>query len=280
LFINDYSTADPGRLACLVSVLEDLKNRGIPIDGVGHEMHNAINYPSTAAMVNAINTVANSVPGIVQQITEMDVSVYNAGDNTSNYGASGGTVPASVLAEQGWLYAQYFDALRQLKGTLSGITFWGFADDDTWLDSFPINRLDMPLPFDTGLQAKPAYWGIVDPTQLPGYGLSFLISSKTGAQNARVWTITASNNGSGTAYATQINGFTLTQAAGAACTPVITPPSSYPVVLGDIASGNSASAAFTIDFTGCAILARFALKMPWSSATYDTGTFAQGNQFR
>ncbi|MGB9456599.1 MAG: endo-1,4-beta-xylanase [Bryobacteraceae bacterium] len=280
LFINDYSTADPGRLACLVSVLEDLKNRGIPIDGVGHEMHNAINYPSTAAMVNAINTVANSVPGIVQQITEMDVSVYNAGDNTSNYGASGGTVPASVLAEQGWLYAQYFDALRQLKGTLSGITFWGFADDDTWLDSFPINRLDMPLPFDTGLQAKPAYWGIVDPTQLPGYGLSFLVSSKTGAQNARVWTITASNNGSGTAYATQINGFTLTQAAGAACTPVITPPSSYPVVLGDIASGNSASAAFTIDFTGCANLARFALKMPWSSATYDTGAFAQGNQFR
>jgi endo-1,4-beta-xylanase len=280
LFINDYSTTDPGRLACLLSVVGDLKNRGIPLDGIGHEMHNAINYPSIAATVNTINTVADQFPGIVQQITEMDVSVYNAGNNTANYGAGGGTVPASVLAEQGWLYAQYFDALRQLKGKLSAITFWGFADDDTWLDSFPVNRLDMPLPFDTGLQAKPAYWGIVDPTQLPGYGLSFLVPSKTGPQNARVWTVTGSNNGSGTAYATQINGFTLTQVAGAACTPVVTPPSSYPVVLGDIASGNSASAAFTIDFTGCAALARFTLNMPWSSATYDVGTFAQGNQFR
>jgi endo-1,4-beta-xylanase len=280
LLINDYSTTDPGRLACLISVVADLKNRGIPLDGVGHEMHNAINYPSIAAMVNAINAVANRFPGIVQQITEMDVSVYNAGNNTSNYGAGGGTVPASVLAEQGWLYAQYFTALRQLKGKLSAVTFWGLADDDTWLDSFPINRLDMPLPFDTGLQAKPAYWGIVDPTQLPGYGLSFLIPGKTGPQNARVWTVTASNHGSGTAYATQINGFILTQVAGASCTPVITPPSSLPVVLGDIASGGSASAAFTIDFTGCASLARFTLNMPWSSATYDIGTFAQGNQFR
>jgi len=280
LFINDYSTTDPNRLACLVSVVGDLKSRGIPIDGVGHEMHNAINYPSIAATTNAINTVANAFGDIVQQITEMDVSVYNAGNNTSNYGAGGGTVPASVLAEQGWLYAQYFDGLRQLKGKLSAVTFWGFGDDDTWLDSFPITRLDLPLPFDTGLQAKPAYWGIVDPTQLPGYGLSFLIPSKTGPQNARVWTVTASNSGPGTAYATQINGFTLTQVAGAACTPIVTPPSSYPVALGDIAMGNSASAAFTIDFTGCANLARFALSAPWSSATYHVGTFAQGNQFR
>ncbi len=280
LFINDYSTADPNRLACLVQVVQDLKNRGIPIDGVGHEMHNAINYPSTAAMVNAINTVANSVPGIDQQITEMDESVYRAGDNTSNYGANGGTVPPSILAEQGYLYEQYFNALRQLKGKLSGITFWGMADDNTWLDSFPISRLDAPLPFDTGLQAKPAYWGIVDPTQLPGYGLAFTVGSKSGTPNARVWTITATNSGPGTAYSTQINGFTLTQTSGPACTPVITPPSSYPVVLGDIGAGNSANASFTIDFTGCAAIARFTLHAPWSSAVYHTGTLVSGNQFR
>ncbi len=72
LFINDYSTADPNRLACLVSVIQDLKSRGIPIDGVGHEMHSAINYPSVAAVVNAVDTIAAKFPGINQQITEMD----------------------------------------------------------------------------------------------------------------------------------------------------------------------------------------------------------------
>ena len=61
---------------------------------------------------------------------------------------------------------------------------------------------------------------------------------------------------------------------------MITPPLSYPVVLGDIGSSDSASAAFTVDFTGCANLARFTLKVPWSSAVYDTGTLTLGNQFR
>jgi endo-1,4-beta-xylanase len=278
LFINDYSTTDPNRLACLVSLVQDLKSRGIPIDGVGHEMHNHIDYPSVSAMFGAINAIASLFPYIHQQVTEMDVSVYSASDNTSNYGANGGTVPQSILAEQGWLYNMYFQTLRNLKCKLDSVTFWGLADDDTWLDSFPIPRLDMPLPFDTGLQAKPAYWGIVDPTQLPGFGLSFALASQTGPQKARVWTITATNPSSGTAYATQITGFSLTQVSGMPCKPVITPPSSYPVVLGDIAPSHSASASFTINFAGCPASAQFNLSVPWSSATYETGTFVLWRQ--
>jgi endo-1,4-beta-xylanase len=281
LFINDFSTQEPNRLACLVQVVQDLTNRGIPLDGVGHEMHNAINFPSTAAMVSAINTIASDFPRLTQHITQMDVSVYNAGDNTSNYGANGGTVPASILAEQGYLYAQYFNALRQLKGKLEAVTFWGLDDDDTWLDSFPIVRLDAPLLFDTGLQAKPAYWGIVDPTQLPGFGLSFKISSKTGSVGGnRDWTISVTNPSSEPAYATQITGFTLRQTGGAACTPVVTPPSSFPVSLGDIAASSAASASFSINFAGCSSIARFTLNVPWSSAVYDTGTLVSANQFQ
>jgi GH35 family endo-1,4-beta-xylanase len=78
----------------------------------------------------------------------------------------GGTVPESLIEEQGELYAKYFKVFRALRGKLDAVTFWGMADDNTWLDSFPISRLDLPLPFDTRLQAKPAYWGIVDPTKL------------------------------------------------------------------------------------------------------------------
>jgi endo-1,4-beta-xylanase len=110
--------------------------------------------------------------------------------------------------------------------------------------------------------------------------MTFSIAGKSGAQNARVWTVTATNGKVGTAYTTQIDGLTLTQTSGAACKPVITPPSSYPVALGDIPAGGTSSAAFTIDFTGCPALARFTVSVPWSSATYDTGTFVSGNQYR
>jgi endo-1,4-beta-xylanase len=274
LFINDYSTYDPNRLACLVQVVKDLRSRGIPLDGVGHETHNNINYPSTKAMVHAIETVHRHFRDLDQQITELDESVYNGGDNTSNYGSN---IPPSVLAEQGWLYESYFDVFRRLseRDRITGVTFWGLADDDTWLDSFPIARTDYPLPFDMDLQAKPAYWGVVDPTQLPGYGLSFAITNKTGDENSQMWTVTATNGDVGPAYDTQITGLQLRQIEGEGwrCSPVVTPPSAYPVHLGDIPVSSSASATFTIDFRGCHRHARFILTMPWTSATYHTGTF-------
>ncbi len=272
LFINDYSTADPSRLACLVKVVKDLRGRGIPLDGIGHEMHNNINYPSPQQMASAFETVHRSFRDLDQQVTELDESVYNAGDITSNYGNN---IPPSVLAEQGWLYKSYFDVFRSLaeKDRITGVTFWGMADDDTWLDGFPVARTDYPLPFDMNLQAKPAYWGIVNPTQLPGYGLGFALTSKTGQKNAEVWTITATNGNVGPAYATQITGFQLRQIAGPRCNPIVTPPSAYPVQLGDIAAGGSAGAAFIINFSSCRLPARFVLSVPWTSATYDTGTF-------
>jgi hypothetical protein len=64
------------------------------------------------------------------------------------------------------------------------------------------------------------------------------------------------------------------RAYGPPCSPVVTPPSSYPVSLGDIPTSGTADAAFTINFTGCTPFARFTAQVPWSSAVYDTGTFA------
>jgi endo-1,4-beta-xylanase len=269
LFINDYSTADPAKLACLVKVVQDLQSRGIPIDGVGHEMHNNINYPSVSAMATAITTLGKL--GIDQQVTELDMSVYDAGDNTSDYGANGGTVPPSILAEQGYQYWKYFRLFRHLHRHLSSVTFWGMADDNTWLSSFPINRLNLPLPFDTGLQAKPAYWGIIGrPDQLPGFFLRLHITSKTGPRNARVWTITADNpSPGGTAYGVQIDSFALHPilvGRHSTCNPVVTSPATFPVVLGDVAQGESASASITIDFSSCRALTPFTVQMPWSQA--------------
>lgn len=187
LFINDFNTDQPAKLACLMKVVQDLKSRGIPIDGVGHENHVHIDFPSIDAVADAIATFHRAFPSMHQQVTEMDISTYLSSDNTSNYGANGGTVPPSIIAQQGWLYYHYFKAFRRLRGKLDAVTFWGLADDNTWLDAFPINRLDLPLPFDTSLQAKPAYWGIIrEPRQLPGFGLNLQITGKTGPKNARV----------------------------------------------------------------------------------------------
>ena len=270
LFINDYSTTDSNRLACLVQVVSDLRSRGIPLDGVGHEMHNAINYPSVQAMGNAIETMHQKFPDLLQQVTELDMSVYNAGDTKSNYGNN---IPPSVLAEQGWLYESYFDLFRRLRGKLSAVTFWGMADDDTWLDGFPVTRTDYPLPFDHNLQAKPAYWGIVDETKLPGFGLKFAASGKETGRDTGTLTITATNGDVGPAYTTQVSSVTLLPIfGGPRCQATVTAPSAYPVALGDLPTSGSASAAFTVTTQSCLPGTFFLVTAPWSSATYETGT--------
>ena len=131
----------------------------MPVDGVGHQMHVNIESPSIASIGQAIETFA--ALGLDNQITEMDVSLYtNSTDKLS-------VIPPELLVRQGYRYRDIFKELRRLRDSISSVTLWGIADDNTWLKTFPIARLDLPLLFDEDLQAKPAYWGVVDPTQLP-----------------------------------------------------------------------------------------------------------------
>jgi len=271
LFINEYSLSNPARLRCMIRLIRRLRARGVPLDGIGHEMHTHINEPSPQAEFRSFMTIHRLFPRLIQQVTELDMSVYNSSDNTSNYGANGGSVPRYLLDEQGWLYKDYFDVFRRLRGVIDSVTFWGMADDDTWLDSFPIDRLDAPLPFNTDLQAKPAYWGIVDPTHLPGYGMTFSVSAEATSANTGTLTVTASNPSEGTAYHTQVDGLFMRQIAGRPCWATVVPPSKYPVSLGNVAPSGEASASFKLQLFGCRGDVQFVVWGPWTSAVYETG---------
>lgn len=159
LYINDYQTTLPAKRAALLNLVQDLKSRSIPIDGVGHQMHSDISWPSGADVVQTID-MFSAIPGIDNQITELDISIYDNDHDAYD------VIPPSVLLKQGYRYRELFDAFRQLQGKISSVTFWGKADDHTWLSYYPITRLQAPLLFDDRLQAKPAFWGIVDPEKL------------------------------------------------------------------------------------------------------------------
>jgi endo-1,4-beta-xylanase len=278
LYYNDYNTSDADKLACLISLVSGMKARGVPIDGIGHQTHINLYYPGTAVLAGAIKQVAAAFPGIDQHVTEMDISI---GTDNNNYAA----IPAEVLARQGYAYRNYMNMFKSLGGLVSSVTFWGQSDDHTWLTNGSV--VDAPLLFDRSLKAKPAYWGIVDPRQLPGANLTGSITGKTGPANARAWTLQLSNRGPGTAYAAQITGFKLRQTAGAACTPVVS--GSVPANLGDIPEGTSATANVTVDFSSCAPLASFSVDVPFNSSAGWNGDPAKGspalsisrsNQFR
>jgi endo-1,4-beta-xylanase len=158
LYINDYNTNVPAKRDHLFDLVQQLKAEGVPIDGVGHQVHINVNWPTVAETKAMIDKF---VPlNVDQQVTEMDVSIY-----TGN-GESFPTPPADRLLKQAHVYRDMFALFRQYPGEITSVTLWGLADDNTWLDTFPVTRKDAPLLFDTRLQAKSAYWGVVDPSKI------------------------------------------------------------------------------------------------------------------
>lgn len=159
LYINDYSTDDPAKKAALLRVVRKLIEKKVPIDGVGHQCHISIDAPAVGKIGESIKTFAEL--GLDNQITELDVSVY--GDDATAYTA----VPEDLIVRQGYRFKELFDELLKYKDSISSVTFWGIADNATWLHNRPIPRRDAPFAFDENYQAKPAYWGMIDPTKLP-----------------------------------------------------------------------------------------------------------------
>jgi hypothetical protein len=191
LFINDFDTTNPTKRQFLLNLIADLQSRGVPIDGIGHQMHNNVDFPSGQAIVDTINMFSDL--GIDNQITELDVSIYS--NSLPGPIVDYADIPVDRLILQGYRYRTFFQAFRQLQGKISSITFWGQADDHTWLTS--ATRVNAPLLFDTSLRKKFAYWGLIDPLQLPGADLSAEITASPNpvlSGHNTAYTITVRNN--------------------------------------------------------------------------------------
>lgn len=162
LYINDFSTTDEPKRTFLLNLVRDLQSRGVPIDGIGHQMHNNIEYPSAAATLETINKF--TALGLDNQITELDVSIYS-GSFPQPFAAYE-DIPQDRFVRQAYKYRDFFNAFRYLADDISSVTFWGQADDHTWLTSS--GRVNAPLLFDTSLTHKLAYTALMDPASLPG----------------------------------------------------------------------------------------------------------------
>lgn len=210
LFINDFNSTFNPKRTCLFNLVRDLKARGVPVDGVGHQLHNNVDFPPLQTLIDTVNQFATL--GVTQHVTEFDVSIYSGSFNTdvANYDE----LPADRFVKQGYFYRDYFQALRQLKDKISSVTIWGLADDNTWLTRS--GHVDGPLLFDDQLKHKLAYTGIMDPLNLPGADVAIGITANptTVVSGSMLsYTMTVTNNGHDGA-----TGLTLTSATPSATT--------------------------------------------------------------
>ena len=201
LYINDFNTTTEPKRTMLLNLVRDLQSRGVPIDGIGHQMHSNIEFPSATDVIATLNQF--TALGLDNQITELDVSIYSGSfpDPFSAYE----DIPADRFVRQAFKYRDLFRSFRYLAGGISSVTLWGQADDHTWLTSSA--RVNAPLLFDPGLTHKLAYTAIMSPSELPDAGSTLSFSGvyivrpggTSGRRTANA-TLDLSNNGpSGTA---------------------------------------------------------------------------------
>jgi endo-1,4-beta-xylanase len=165
LFLNDYNTELPGKRENVLTIVKDLLRKGVPIDGVGHQLH--LQVTASTAEVNEALTAVEKL-SLHNQVTELDVSVYadpsacfsTRIDCSADFGSN---VPDAALVRQARLYRALFETFKRHAASIDSVTTWGIADNHTWLDSYPVTRTNLPLLFDTQQQPKRAFWAVTDP---------------------------------------------------------------------------------------------------------------------
>ncbi len=153
LFYNEYGTLyDNNKLTAMLAMIDDFQARGIPIDGVGFQMHIRHDWPSLSNIQAAVDQVKNRSLKI--HFSELDIRVNGDGNLTA-------MTPARAIEQQD----RYRDIVALYKNLPPaqqfGITVWGLKDDESWLIQFWGNP-EWPLLFDANRKYKLAHKGVME----------------------------------------------------------------------------------------------------------------------
>lgn len=153
LFYNDYGHEySAAKRTAILNLVNSLKTRGIPIHGIGLQMHTRYNQ-TDANLSTAITTAAAT--GLKVHISELDIALNPDNVQTLGYTAS---LADQQAAKYQFIVKTYYAIPKSQQ---FGITIWNVTDGDSWIPA-EYKRPDWPLPFDANFQRKAAYQGILN----------------------------------------------------------------------------------------------------------------------
>jgi endo-1,4-beta-xylanase len=166
LIYNDYSMAHKGRRDAVVKMVNDLKQQGVKIDGIGMQAHLIMDFPTLEDEEQSILAFAGT--GAKVMITEMDLTILPSPDQNNGADVSlkfaykkdmnpyPNGLPDSIATAWNNRMADFFRLFLKHHDKISRVTIWGVSDAQTWRNNWPIRgRKDYPLLFDRNLKPKP-----------------------------------------------------------------------------------------------------------------------------
>jgi endo-1,4-beta-xylanase len=172
LLYNDYSMTDLVKTQFVADMVKDLKDKGIPIHGVGMQGHWHLEWPTNSDLRKALDIL--SEVGVKVSISELDVRVLPHPKDTE-MGADirlnvqrlkeldpyTDGIPDKILKKQAKKYASLFKVFLEYSDLIERVSFWGVVDHHSWLRDWPVKgRTVYPALFDRDYSPKPAYFAI------------------------------------------------------------------------------------------------------------------------
>jgi endo-1,4-beta-xylanase len=155
LFYNDYGQEYGGKkMAKILDMVEQGKRSGIPIHGLGFQMHTVLRIDVQLIVNNLVKAVNT---GLLVSLSELDVSVRYKKPEVF-------TLDLLLAQQQGDKVEQI---VRAYKNTVPaaqqyGVTVWGVGDTDSfWNVKYENKDHDYPLLYDRFYAPKPAYRGFL-----------------------------------------------------------------------------------------------------------------------
>ena len=167
LCYNDYNECNGTKCDTICGFLRDIKNNVSPERkiGAGMQSHHDMATPTNAQIEEAVRKYAEIADVI--NVTELDVK--------STMGFDGKDLDTEFNS-QAWRYYDIYQILEKVNAEydnkmVQGVTIWGLYDTISWLKtsnnvggSADGKTPQYPLLFDDNLQAKPAYWALIEGT--------------------------------------------------------------------------------------------------------------------
>ena len=139
LYLNDYGVELQGKAKSLAfyNLAVSLKEKGIPIHGVGLQCHFSIGEVDGVKLNRTIKRFAEA--GLMCIITELDMGIPST--------------TAANKEEQARLYRMITDIVLK-NDNCPSMVIWGVKDNDSWRSA------SNPLLYDSGMGKKPAWYGV------------------------------------------------------------------------------------------------------------------------
>jgi len=148
LYYNDYGADSVNvKSDAIYDMVERLLDRGVPIDGVGLQMHALHGKPDPESVAENVRRFRDL--GLEVEITEMDVA-YTPEDDPGD-------------REARWeMQADFYREITEvcLDEGVDTLVVWGVRDSDSWVPNWFESLTGDPLLFDSGNDPKPAYHAI------------------------------------------------------------------------------------------------------------------------